>query len=46
MNEYLPLLAVLAGVFVAWKVLKGVIKLAVIVALLAVAAYVVLGSGV
>lgn len=39
MSDWLPLIGVLVAVFIAWKLLKGVIKLGVIVLLIAFAAY-------
>ena len=43
MNDWLPLILLLVGVIIAWKLLKGVIKIAVIVALIAFVAYWMLG---
>ena len=43
MNDWLPIVGVLVAVFIAWKLLKGVIKVGVIVLLIAFAAYWVLG---
>ena len=42
--EYLPLLAVFIAAFVAWKLLTGIIKLAVIGLLIAGAAWFLLGG--
>ena len=39
MNDWLPLIGVLVAVFIAWKLLKGVIKLGAIALLIAFAAY-------
>jgi len=39
MNDWLPIIGVLVAVFIAWKLLKGVIKIGVIIALIAFAAY-------
>ena len=44
MNDWLPIIGVLVAVFVAWKLLKGVIKLAVVAALLAFAAWFLFGN--
>ena len=42
--EFLPLLGVLIAAFVAWKLLTGIIKLAVIGLLIAGAAWFLLGG--
>ncbi|MES2781510.1 MAG: hypothetical protein V4657_01820 [Pseudomonadota bacterium] len=42
--EYLPLIGVLIAAFVAWKLLTGIIKLAVIGLLIAGAAWFFLGG--
>ena len=42
--EFLPLIGVLVAVFVAWKLLTGVIKLAVIGSLITGAAWFLLGG--
>jgi hypothetical protein len=42
--EYLPLIGVLVAAFVAWKLLKGIIKLAVIGLLIACGAWFLLGG--
>jgi hypothetical protein len=42
--EFLPLLVVLVGAFIAWKLLTGVIKLAVIGLLLVGGAWFLLGG--
>ncbi|MFM9899076.1 hypothetical protein [Sphingorhabdus sp.] len=42
--EYLPLIGVLVAAFVAWRLLKGIIKLAVIGLLIAGAAWFFLGG--
>jgi hypothetical protein len=42
--EYLPLIGVLIAAFVAWKLLTGIIKLAVIGLLIAGAAWFLLGG--
>jgi len=42
--EYLPLIAVLVAAFVAWKLLKGMIKIAVIGLLIAGGAWLLLGG--
>ncbi len=42
--EFLPLIGILIAAFVAWKLLKGVIKLAVIGLLIAGAAWFFLGG--
>ena len=42
--EFLPLLVVLVGAFVAWKLLTGIIKLAVIGLLLVGGAWFMFGS--
>lgn len=42
--EFLPLIGVLAAAFVAWKLLTGIIKLAVICLLIAGGAWLLLGG--
>ena len=42
--EFLPLIGILIAAFIAWKLLKGVIKLAVIGLLIAGAAWLFLGG--
>ncbi|WP_397590484.1 hypothetical protein [Sphingorhabdus sp.] len=42
--EYLPLIGVLVAAFVAWRLLKGIIKLAVIGLLIAGAVWFLLGG--
>lgn len=42
--EFLPLIGVLVAAFIAWKLLKGVIKLVVIGLLVAGAAWFLLGG--
>ncbi len=42
--EYLPLIAILVAAFVAWKLLTGIIKLAVIGLLVAGGAWFLLGG--
>ena len=42
--EFLPLIGVLVAVFIAWKLLKGVIKLAVIGLLILGGAWFLLGG--
>ncbi|WP_397598722.1 hypothetical protein [Sphingorhabdus sp.] len=42
--EFLPLIGVLVAGFVAWKLLKGIIKLAVIGLLIAAGAWFLLGG--
>jgi hypothetical protein len=42
--EYLPLIGVLVAAFVAWRLLKGIIKFAVIGLLIAGAAWFFLGG--
>jgi hypothetical protein len=42
--EYLPLIAILVAAFVAWKLLTGIIKLAVIGLLIAGGAWFLLGG--
>ena len=44
MNDWLPIIGVLIAVLVVWKLFKGVIKLVVIVALLAFAAWFLFGN--
>jgi hypothetical protein len=45
MEPVVPLLVALALVFVAWKVLKGIVKTIALVVILAAAAWFVFGSG-
>ncbi|MES2698598.1 MAG: hypothetical protein V4647_03190 [Pseudomonadota bacterium] len=45
MEQAIPLLIALALIFVAWKVLKGIVKTVVLLVLVAAAAWFVLGSG-
>ena len=45
LSSVVPLLVALALIFVAWKVLKGIVKTVVLVLLAAAAAYFVFGSG-
>lgn len=45
MEQAIPLLVALALIFVAWKVLKGIVKTVVLLVLVAAAAWFVLGSG-
>jgi mannose/fructose/N-acetylgalactosamine-specific phosphotransferase system component IID len=45
MDQVVPLLVALALVFVAWKVLKGIVKTVALVVILAAAAWFVFGSG-
>jgi hypothetical protein len=45
MDQVVPLLVALALIFVAWKVLKGIVKTVVLLVLVAAAAWFVLGSG-
>jgi len=45
MDQIAPLLIALALIFVAWKVLKGLVKTVVLVVLVAAAAWFVFGSG-
>jgi hypothetical protein len=45
MEQVVPLLVALALIFVAWKVLKGIVKTVVLLVLVAAAAWFVLGSG-
>jgi hypothetical protein len=42
--EFLPLIGILVAAFVAWKLLKGIIKLAVIALLIAGGAWFLLGG--
>jgi hypothetical protein len=42
--EFLPLVGILIAAFVAWKLLKGIIKLGVIGLLIAGAAWLLLGG--
>ncbi len=44
MVEWLPLIGVLVAVFIAWKLLTGVIKLVIMGLLLAAGAWFVLGG--
>ena len=46
MNLIIPLVVALVGVVIAWKLLKGLIKTVVLVAILALCAWWVFGSGV
>mgnify|MGYP001244317546 CR=1 FL=1 len=43
--DFIPLIGVLIAAFIAWKLLKGVVKLAVIGLLIAGAAWLFLGGG-
>jgi len=43
MDIVIPVGLALVGIFIAWKVLKGLVKLAAIVGVLALAAYVYFG---
>ena len=45
MDQLLPLLVALALIFVAWKVLKGIVKTVVLLVIVAAAAWFVFGSG-
>jgi hypothetical protein len=45
MDGIVPLLVALVLIFVAWKVLKGIVKTVVLLVIAAAAAYFVFGSG-
>ncbi|MEO5707012.1 MAG: hypothetical protein ABIT10_06240 [Alteraurantiacibacter sp.] len=45
MDQVIPLLVALALIFVAWKVLKGIVKTVALVVILGAAAWFVFGSG-
>jgi mannose/fructose/N-acetylgalactosamine-specific phosphotransferase system component IID len=45
MDQIVPLLIALVLMFVAWKVLKGIVKTVVLLVIAAAAAYFVFGSG-
>ncbi len=45
MDQILPIIIALILVFIAWKVLKGIIKTVVLIAILAAAAIYVFGVG-
>ena len=45
MDQVLPIIIALILVFIAWKVLKGIIKTVVLIAILAAAAIYVFGVG-
>ena len=45
MDQIVPLLIALVLIFVAWKVLKGLVKTVVLLVIAAAAAYFVFGSG-
>lgn len=45
MDQVVPLLVALVLIFVAWKVLKGIVKTVALLVILAAAAYFVFGSG-